>query len=264
MRQLAKRAVRCLSAPFVRHIPVRWWPKVFGRIHGIEVPSGIRPNRNPQACGAVNIRILLEHLDRTASLPSSIAECGVYRGGTLAAMALYLKQARSCRRIYGFDSFEGFGPVVNRDIELYGEDRNRWMRSDAFSDTSLEIVQHKLRRLGLKNAHLIKGYFAESLRTLPSVTFSFVHLDCDLSESYRVCLEHFFPRLDHGGIIAFDEYNDPSWPGCTQAVDEFLADKEEVLQSITRDNQIKYYLVKGETVSACRVQNRIAMPQADL
>jgi hypothetical protein len=53
--------------------------------------------------------------------------------------------------------------------------------------------------------------------------FSFVHLDCDIYESYKQCLEFFYLRLTPGAIVLFDEYNDPEWLGCTVAVDEFFS-----------------------------------------
>jgi O-methyltransferase len=74
--------------------------------------------------------------------------------------------------------------------------------------------------------------------------FCFVHLDCVIYESYKSCIEFFYPRLASGGVILFDEYNDPPWPGCARAVNEYLADKPEKLVEITSDNQTKYYLRK--------------------
>jgi hypothetical protein len=35
-------------------------------------------------------------------------------------------------------------------------------------------------------------------------------------------------RLSVGGIIAFDEYNDPAWPGETEAAQEFLEEHGDV------------------------------------
>jgi len=63
-------------------------------------------------------------------------------------------------------------------------------------------------------------------------------------ESYRQCLEFFYPRMASGGIILLDEYKDPPWPGCTQAVDEFMAGKPERISEISRDKHIKYYFRK--------------------
>ena len=69
---------------------------------------------------------------------------------------------------------------------------------------------------------LVSGYFRDTLQEFSELRFSFVHLDCDIYASYMECLEFFYPRLAPGGIILLDEYNDPPWPGCNKAVDEFL------------------------------------------
>jgi hypothetical protein len=47
-----------------------------------------------------------------------------------------------------------------------------------------------------------------------------------------------------GGIMLLDEYKDPTWPGCTQAVDEFLTGKAERIIETKSDNHLKYYLRK--------------------
>jgi hypothetical protein len=48
--------------------------------------------------------------------------------------------------------------------------------------------------------------------------------------------------MARGGIILLDEYRDPRWPGCTQAVDEFVARKPEEIAEIRSDNYLKYFL----------------------
>ena len=50
--------------------------------------------------------------------------------------------------------------------------------------------------------------------------------------------------MSNGGIILFDEYEDPPWPGCKLAVDEYLADKQEKPTAIMMDNYQKYFLEK--------------------
>ena len=102
-----------------------------------------------------------------------------------------------------------------------------------------------MRELGLaKTVTLVPGYFQDTLPSYADQRFCFVHLDCVIYESYRTCLEFFYPRLVRGGVILLDEYNDPPWPGCTLAVDEFLADKPEELTEIKSDNHVRYYLRK--------------------
>ncbi len=198
------------------------------RITGVLAPRATVPHRAPSSSGGANPRILFDLLDRTRSVPGDIAECGVWRGRSLIAMGLYLKQAHSSKTVWGFDSFEGFSePVAHK-----------------FKDTSLRLVQEKTQIFRLSNVQIVPGFFPDSFAGVKDKAFSFVHIDCDIYESYRVCLEFFYPRVSSGGILLFDEYNDPEWQGANQAVDEFCKEKGIAVQEILIDNFRKSYLQK--------------------
>jgi len=240
----AANAARHLTALALERLPIRQWPALCGRLHELSVPHRASRNPRPEPRGPANINILLELLDRTTEVRGAIAECGVYRGSTLVAMALHLKQKGLAKAVYGFDSFEGFGDVIQYDLGLERTEDDPGLRPGACADTSLEIVYRKLRLFGLADVKLIPGFFETSLAECPRVPFSFVHLDCDAHQSYLECLRHFYSLMAVGGIILLDEYNDPAWPGCNLAVDRFLAGKPEQLEEICHDNHIKYYFVK--------------------
>ena len=224
-----------LAARGYRSREIIGWPRWVGDLLEVEIPLAVVPIAcSSPECGP-NINIIFSLLDRTLDIPGEIVECGVFRGNSLAAMALYLRQRAVAKRIFGLDSFQGFDESVQKDLELGGAE-NSEKRVHGFDRTSFSHVYAKLKRLGLiKSVTLIQGYFPETFSTLPSVYFSFVHLDCDLYESYKRALEYFYGRMSPGGIILLDEYNDPPWPGCNMAVDEFLVDKPEKLTLIAID-----------------------------
>lgn len=244
MRQAAKNILRHFTAPVFSRVPLRTWPAVMGRIHDLSVPKGVKANPSPEPRGSADINILLELLDRTAHVGGGVAECGVYRGRTLVAMAIYLQQKRSAKPVYGFDSFQGFGDEIQHDLQLPLLEANTKLTPDGFADTSHALVDRKVKLFGLSNTVIIPGFFDASLSQCHEGEFSFVHLDCDVYTSYQYCLQYFYSRMAVGGIIALDEYHDPLWPGCNEAVDEFLEDKPEALEEICRDNHIKYYFTK--------------------
>ncbi|MCA4916759.1 MAG: macrocin-O-methyltransferase, partial [Phenylobacterium sp.] len=69
--------------------------------------------------------------------------------------------------------------------------------------------------------------------------------DCDLYAPTKAALEALWPKVSRGGVVLFDEYGIPDWPGETQAVDEFLADKPVLkLETFTWTNAPAAYLVK--------------------
>jgi hypothetical protein len=65
-------------------------------------------------------------------------------------------------------------------------------------------------------------------------------MDFDLYEPTRVALEHFLPRMPRGAVIAFDELDNPLWPGETQAMLEFLESHRFCLERCHFDPYIGY------------------------
>ena len=43
-------------------------------------------------------------------------------------------------------------------------------------------------------------------------------IDLDLYEPTKAALEHILPRMPKGSIVAFDELDNPMWPGETEAL----------------------------------------------
>jgi hypothetical protein len=242
-QRVLKPVLRLATASIYAHRPLSSWPPIVGRLHDIKVPRGAVPHPTPQPIGAANINNLIWLIEKTRHIPGDIAECGVFRGQSLIPMAIYVKQQGIGKKLYGFDSFEGFAPSVVEDLQLGGTN-DEWKKPGVMNETSRELVAAKAKTFGLDNLTLVKGFFDVTFPAFSSHRFSFVHLDCDAYAAYRDCIAFFYPRLNTGGIISFDEYNDPPWPGCNKAVDEFLADKPEKLRVVALDNYEKYYFVK--------------------
>jgi len=118
------------------------------------------------------------------------------------------------------------------------------------ANTARKRIERVATHLDL-NVELHKGYFENTLPGLLSnrSQFCLVHLDCDIYESYLTCLDKLYDLTVPGGIILFDEYDCPVWPGATKAVDEFFADKIEKpirCDDPGRPTKPKYYVVKGQ------------------
>jgi O-methyltransferase len=147
-------------------------------------------------------------------IPGALAEVGVWRGGTGA----FLHRLAPCRRLYLFDTFEGF---PQRDLPPRAVD-------ERFRDTSVAAVS---RRVGTSpNVILKPGYVPATLEQVPDETFSFVLLDLDLFDPTSASLAFFYPRLSPGGYLIMHDYNNPEsdW-ACKRALDAFLAGKPEKL-----------------------------------
>jgi O-methyltransferase len=144
----------------------------------------------------------------------AVAELGVYKG----KFARYINQYFPSRKLYLFDTFEGFNKAdiateVQQDFSSGEQD---------FSNTSVEEV---LQRMPFRDQCIIKkGYFPESAAGLDD-TFVFVSIDTDLYEPIYSGLNYFYPRLKKGGYIFVHDYNNDGYKGAREAVEKFCAEQ---------------------------------------
>jgi hypothetical protein len=120
-----------------------------------------------------------------------------------------------------------------------------------FSHSSTRKVHDELLAYGVtdeeiaRTVTLVPGLFSE---TLPhhKKPIALLHVDVDLYQSYADCLVNLWPRVEAGGIVAFDEYGEPdTWPGARRAVDEFLAEHSLDPAALHHDEvSDKWWMVK--------------------
>ena len=151
----------------------------------------------------------------------------MWRGGAAFLIAEMLKGAAiTNRRVWLFDSFAGLpapqatdGPVAR----AYGDDpAARWENCRA----SLDEVVATARTLDLlPYARFIEGWFDETLMATRDRCgpIALLRIDADWYASVRCCLDALYDQVSPGGVIIFDDYH--TWPGCTLAVHEFLAER---------------------------------------
>jgi hypothetical protein len=178
-----------------------------------------------------------------SAIEGDVVECGVGKGRTMLYLAFSSFIESKKRKVWGFDSFEGFPEPAPEDKSYRNPQKGDW------SDTSVEMVLGQLRRAGIPsdfiatNVSLVKGFFPETFKQFPQTKIALLHVDVDLYQSYKDVLEYFYPYVVENGLILFDEYNEEKWPGAKQAVDEFLKEQGQTLQFDTSVH--KYFIVKS-------------------
>ena len=157
----------------------------------------------------------------------SIVECGVFRGFSLmswAKLSSILEPENLTRRIYGFDSFNGFPSVSSNDRSGSGIAEVGDFQTSSY-DELLELlrVYDQDRFLGhIPKVQLIRGDASETIPEFVQqnrhLLVSLLFIDLDLYEPTKAALEHILPRMPKGSIVAFDELDNPIWPGETEAL----------------------------------------------
>lgn len=173
-----------------------------------------------------NSTIRLEAVVKTADIPGDIVQCGVYRGASIGTLALLAKKIGVSKKIWGLDSFEGL-PVASKHDTVKGVLAEK-STQEYWADTDVRRVEQLMKDIGVaESVRFIQGFYQETLPHSPVATIALLILDCDLYQSYRECLQFLYPKVSPEGIIIFDEYYSPPYPGARKAIDEFLADKPE-------------------------------------
>lgn len=183
----------------------------------------------------------------------SVVECGVFRGFgvmTWAKLSAMLEPENLTRRIYGFDTFEGFPTVGDKDRSEYAAPAVGELRASSHAELLQLIAEYDRDRfLGhLPKVELIEGDITKSapdfIKSHPHVVVSLLFIDCDLYEPTRAALETFLPRMPKGAIVAFDELDNPIWPGETLAALENEVLKGLRLQRLEWDPYIAYAVIE--------------------
>jgi hypothetical protein len=183
----------------------------------------------------------------------SIIECGVYKGFSLmtwAKLSAMLEPENLTRRIYGFDSFEGFPNVGEQDANPVVMPEQGTFCTNTYEELQTLITEYdKDRFLGhVDKVHLIRG---DATKTIPQfiadhrhLVISLLFLDFDLYEPTKVAIEDFLPRMPKGAVVAFDELDNPIWPGETQALLDTVGINRLELRRFEWDPYIAYDFIK--------------------
>ena len=179
----------------------------------------------------------------------SVVECGVYRGFGLMAWAklsAMLEPENLTRRIYGFDSFHGFPSVHEKDQSTFKKTTEGELGADCYEELQQLIREYDTDRfLGhIHKVELIRGNMLQTIPEFlslhPHLVVSLLFLDCDLYEPTKLALERFLPRMPQGAVLAFDELDNPIWPGETLALIEALGMGRVKLQRLEWDPYIAF------------------------
>ncbi|HVV03777.1 MAG TPA: TylF/MycF/NovP-related O-methyltransferase [Puia sp.] len=173
----------------------------------------------------------------TSQIPGAIVECGVWKGGSMMAVAeMLLQLGGSSRELYLYDTFEGMSAPDERDKTYSGESASDLLEKDADKEknlvwaySTLKTVQEGMQetRYPQERIHYIKGKVEETIPSTVPSQIALLRLDTDWYESTRHELIHLFPRLSRTGVLILDDYG--HWAGARKAVDEYFSEHKQPL-----------------------------------
>lgn len=167
-------------------------------------------------------------------IQGDVVECGVWRGGSMMAVAETLMAlGDTSRHLYMYDTYEGMSSPTEHDRDFGDNPATDLLQQTAVGTSydniwcyaSLEDVKANLLATGYPPSRLqfIKGKVEDTLpvhhHLHPRVAL--LRLDTDWYASTRVEAELLYPQLVPGGFMIVDDYG--HWQGARQAIDEYFA-----------------------------------------
>ena len=193
---------------------------------------------------------LYEIFKKILHTKGSVVECGVFRGFGLmswAHISAILEPTNLTRRIYGFDTFKGFPSISKKDNKKFRNNIKKGdLRSNSFNELQKIIKVYDQNRFleHITKVELIKGdatkTIPEFIKKNPHLVVSLLFLDFDLFEPTKVAIENFYPRMPKGSVIAFDELDNPLWPGETLALLEKIGINKLKIERFRFDPYVGY------------------------
>jgi len=133
------------------------------------------------------------------------------------------------RKIIGFDTFEGFPSVNEKDGKSDIIEVGAYNVTDNYEQYLAGILDYHEQESPIshiKKYELVKGDAVTSIQQYlernPQTIVAFAYFDFDIYEPTVACLNAIKDRLTKGSIIGFDELNHKDYPGETLALKEVL------------------------------------------
>jgi O-methyltransferase len=253
--QRLQREVRDLRARLDALESSRWWrlhPRfLMRRLRHDERPAEAAPTDgahglpidfdeiDAELCGRVapytmttppRIYALRRAVEYVVSRPveGALVECGVWRGGSMMAIALtLLRLGVTDRDLYLFDTFTGMTEPGAEDLKHSGERAADVLAGSSrdshdWAVAQLDDVRAAVLGVGYpeERIHFVQGRVEETVPAHAPAAIALLRLDTDWYASTKHELVHLYPRLAPGGVLIVDDY--AYWQGARQAVDEYI------------------------------------------
>jgi hypothetical protein len=196
-----------------------------------------------------------EIFKRVLHVNGSFVECGVLHGAGLlcwAKLSSIFEPANHVRKIIGFDTFEGFPSVSDKDTATgtFNDLKRSGLTGSTFEHVREAVAVYDLNRAvaHIQKVELVKGDLVETapryLEENPHLVVALLYLDIDLYEPTKKAIEVFLPRMPKGSVIVFDELNARIFPGETLAVLETLGLRNMRIERFPFDSYVSYAVLE--------------------
>lgn len=163
--------------------------------------------------------VLLRELKKVldGQVRGDIVELGCYRGLTSIEIAKLLKNKKSPKQLYLYDSFAGLPPKTEEDDSPAGLQ----FKAGELPASKQEVL-NLFKKSGFKIPIVKKAWFHDLAPSDLPDEIAMAFLDGDFYESIMDSLRLIWPKLAAGSVVIVDDYQNEALPGAQKAVNEWL------------------------------------------
>ncbi|MTV49688.1 crotonobetainyl-CoA--carnitine CoA-transferase [Heliobacillus mobilis] len=165
-------------------------------------------------------------------IPGVVMEFGCRYGQNLALFSNFrgmYEPFNHSRKIIGFDTFEGFPHVDEKDGNAEIAQQGFYSVPKGYEQYLHEVMDYHEKEAPLahiKKFELVKGDCSQTvekyLNDNPETVVALAYFDLDLYRPTKDCLSAIQKHLIKGSVLAFDDVNLHDFPGETIAIQEFF------------------------------------------
>jgi hypothetical protein len=171
------------------------------------------------------------------NIEGDFVECGVWRGGSIMAIAQTLVDLGiKDRKIWLYDTFDGMTQPTIHDVaaktkksaqDLLSKSKKIAGKNNIHAFATIDDVKANLLSIDypIENFNFIIGPVEETLAAAAPNSIALLRLDTDWYESTLTELVHLFPKVSIDGVIIIDDFGD--WEGSSKAVTEYFGNIEK-------------------------------------
>ncbi len=157
----------------------------------------------------------------TKSKIKTLIECGVGDGFSVFYAINALKEKKIRFNCYLYDSWGAMKKKYLNKEELKLFEDNKYDYLD------FEVVKKNFK--DEKNINFLRGYLPESLKLNKINKISWLSIDLNSAKPTISVLNHFYKKIEKGGIIILDDYGGSGYVETKKAVDIFFRKKNSII-----------------------------------
>jgi hypothetical protein len=199
------------------------------------------------------VLFLNEIYQKIVPVQGVIMEFGVHWGHNMALYENFrgiYEPFNHSRKIVGFDTFEGFPSVDEKDGKSEVIKKGTFSTTKKYEDYLSKVLDYHESESPIshiKKYQLVKGDASYTIKLYlkdhPETIIALAYFDFDIYKPTKDCLEAIKPHLVKGSVIVFDQLNVSDYPGETRALKEVFNLNEIKLRRLPITSIQSYFVV---------------------